>query len=122
VVQTLATDRAHQSFHKWILPRGSRCRKHFLHSHISGHGGEVSSVDGISIAQHKSWRLTDKVGLTAVARCTITARGHTANTAHSHAIHPLTILAALAGSALIALSIFLGYGFANRLARVLDSG
>src|SRR6476620_8274529 len=48
--------RAHQSFHKWILPRGSRCRKHFLHSHISGHGGQVSSVDGISIAQHKSRR------------------------------------------------------------------
>jgi hypothetical protein len=44
------------------------------------------------------------------------------HTAHSHAIHPLTILAALAGSALIALSIFLGYGLANRLARVLDSG
>ena len=57
VVKTLATDRAPQSFHKWILPRGSRCRKHFPHSHISGHGGEVSSVDGISIAQHKSWRL-----------------------------------------------------------------
>jgi hypothetical protein len=30
VVPTLATDRAHQSFHKWILPRGSRCRKRFL--------------------------------------------------------------------------------------------
>jgi hypothetical protein len=27
-----------------------------MHSTISGHGGEVSSVDGISIAQHKSRR------------------------------------------------------------------
>ena len=42
-----------------------------------------------------------------------------ANAARSHALHPLTILAALVGSALIALSIFLCYGFADRLARVL---
>jgi multiple antibiotic resistance protein len=34
-------------------------------------------------------------------------------------LHPLTIFAALIGSALIALSIFLCYGFADRLARVL---
>jgi multiple antibiotic resistance protein len=42
-----------------------------------------------------------------------------ANVAHSHALHPLMILAALVGSALVALSIFLCYGFADRLARVL---
>jgi multiple antibiotic resistance protein len=42
-----------------------------------------------------------------------------ANAAHSHALHPLTILAALIGSALIALSIYLCYGFADRLARIL---
>jgi len=42
-----------------------------------------------------------------------------ANAAHSHALHTLTILAALIGSALIALSIFLCYGFADRLARIL---
>jgi multiple antibiotic resistance protein len=42
-----------------------------------------------------------------------------ANAAHSHALHPSTMLAALVGSALIALSIFLCYGFADRLARVL---
>lgn len=42
-----------------------------------------------------------------------------ANAAHSHALHPLVILAALVGSALIALTIFLCYGFADRLARVL---
>jgi multiple antibiotic resistance protein len=42
-----------------------------------------------------------------------------ANAAHSHALHPLTILAALIGSGLIALSIFLCYGFADRLARIL---
>jgi multiple antibiotic resistance protein len=42
-----------------------------------------------------------------------------ANAAHSHALHPLTILAALVGSALIALSILLCYGFADRLARIL---
>jgi hypothetical protein len=49
--------RAHQPFRKAILPGGSRRSKHFLHSYISGHGGEVSSVDGISIAQHISRRL-----------------------------------------------------------------
>lgn len=42
-----------------------------------------------------------------------------ANAAHSHALHPLAVLAALVGSALIALSIFVCYGFADRLARVL---
>jgi multiple antibiotic resistance protein len=44
-----------------------------------------------------------------------------ANAAHSHALHPLTILAALIGSGLIALSIFLCYGFADRLARILGA-
>jgi len=42
-----------------------------------------------------------------------------ASAARSHAFHPLTILAALVGSALIGLSIFLCYAFADRLARVL---
>jgi len=42
-----------------------------------------------------------------------------ANAAHSHALHPLTILAALVGCALIAVSIFLCYAFADRLARIL---
>src|SRR5215469_8354149 len=37
-----------------------------------------------------------------------------ANAAHSHALHPLTVLAALIGLVLIALSIFLCYGFAER--------
>jgi hypothetical protein len=57
VVQALASDGAHQPFRKGILPGGSRRSKHFLHSYISDHGGEVSSVDGISIAQHISRRL-----------------------------------------------------------------
>jgi multiple antibiotic resistance protein len=42
-----------------------------------------------------------------------------ANAARNHALHPLTILAALIGTALIAVSIFLCYAFADRLARVL---
>jgi multiple antibiotic resistance protein len=42
-----------------------------------------------------------------------------ANAARSHALNPLTILAALVGTALIALSIFVCYGFADRLARAL---
>jgi len=42
-----------------------------------------------------------------------------ANAARIHALHPLMILAALVGSALIALSIFLCYAFADRLGRVL---
>jgi multiple antibiotic resistance protein len=41
-----------------------------------------------------------------------------ANAAH-HALHPLTIFTALVGFALIAFSIFLCYGFADRLARML---
>ena len=44
-----------------------------------------------------------------------------ANAAHSHALHPLTILAALIGCVLIGLSIFLCYGFADRLARILGA-
>lgn len=41
-----------------------------------------------------------------------------ANAAHNHELHPLTIFTAVLGLALIALSIFLCYGFADRLARV----
>jgi multiple antibiotic resistance protein len=42
-----------------------------------------------------------------------------ANASRGHALHPLTIVTALVGFALIALSIFLCYGFADRLARTL---
>ena len=42
-----------------------------------------------------------------------------ANVARRHIFHPLTILTALAGFALIGVSIFLCYGFADRLARTL---
>ena len=42
-----------------------------------------------------------------------------ANAAHRHGFHPLTILAAQVGLVLIAISIFLCYGFAERLAQVL---
>jgi multiple antibiotic resistance protein len=42
-----------------------------------------------------------------------------ANAAHSHALYPLPVLAALIGFVLIALSIFLCYGFSDRLARML---
>ena len=47
----------------WSCSRGAAIlwgpgrSKHSLHSHISGHGGEVSSVDGIAIAQHIPRRL-----------------------------------------------------------------
>ena len=44
-----------------------------------------------------------------------------ANAAHKHALHPLAILAALIGCVLIAVSIFLCYGFADRLARILGA-
>jgi multiple antibiotic resistance protein len=44
-----------------------------------------------------------------------------ANAAHHHSYHPLTILAALIGLALIAVSILLCYGFADRLARILGA-
>src|ERR1700745_74737 len=57
VVQTLASDGAHESLRKRILPGGSRRGEHFLHSHNPGHVGKVSSVDGVSIAQHVSRRL-----------------------------------------------------------------
>ena len=42
-----------------------------------------------------------------------------ANAARRHSLHPLTISTALVGFALIAVSIFLCYGFADRLARTL---
>ena len=57
VVQALASDGAHESFQKRILTRGSRRGEDFLYPHISGHVGKVSSIDGISIAPHVSWRL-----------------------------------------------------------------
>jgi multiple antibiotic resistance protein len=44
-----------------------------------------------------------------------------ANAAHRHALHPLTILTALIGMVLIAISILLCYGFADRLARILGT-
>ena len=42
-----------------------------------------------------------------------------ANAARRHTLHPLTILTVLVGFALIAFSIFVCYGFADRLARTL---
>jgi multiple antibiotic resistance protein len=44
-----------------------------------------------------------------------------ANAAHRHSFHPLTIIAALVGLVLIAVSIFLCYGFAERLGRMLGA-
>ena len=44
-----------------------------------------------------------------------------ANAAHHHPFHVLTTLAALLGLVLIAISIFLCYGFADRLARILGA-
>src|SRR3984885_10634775 len=44
-----------------------------------------------------------------------------ANAAHHHPFHVLTTLAALLGMVLIAISIFLCYGFADRLARILGA-
>ena len=44
-----------------------------------------------------------------------------ANAAHHHPYHPLTILAALVGLVLIAVSILLCYAFADRLARILGA-
>jgi multiple antibiotic resistance protein len=44
-----------------------------------------------------------------------------ANAAHHHQYQPLTILAALIGLVLIAVSILLCYGFADRLARILGA-
>jgi multiple antibiotic resistance protein len=44
-----------------------------------------------------------------------------ANAVHRHGFHPLAIVVALVGSGLIAVSIFLCYGFADRLARMLGA-
>jgi hypothetical protein len=44
-----------------------------------------------------------------------------ANAARHHAYHPLTILAALIGMVLIAISILLCYAFADRLAQILGA-
>ena len=42
-----------------------------------------------------------------------------ANAAHHHSYHPLTVLAALIELMLIAITILLCYGFADRLAQIL---
>jgi multiple antibiotic resistance protein len=44
-----------------------------------------------------------------------------ANAAHRHPFYLLTIFAALIGLVLIAISILLCYGFADRLARILGA-
>jgi multiple antibiotic resistance protein len=44
-----------------------------------------------------------------------------ANAAHQRPVHFLTVTAALIASALIAVSIYLCYAFADRLARVLGT-
>ena len=44
-----------------------------------------------------------------------------ANAAHHHLYHPLTILTALIGLVLIAISVLLCYGFADQLARILGA-
>jgi multiple antibiotic resistance protein len=44
-----------------------------------------------------------------------------ANAAHSHGLHPLTILSALIGCILIAVSVYLCYAFADRLAQFLGA-
>jgi multiple antibiotic resistance protein len=44
-----------------------------------------------------------------------------ANAAHDHGLNLLAILAALIGSVVIAFSIFLCYGFADRLAQILGA-
>ena len=44
-----------------------------------------------------------------------------ANAPQHYGFHPYTLIAALIGSALIALSVFLCYGFADRLARALGA-
>ena len=44
-----------------------------------------------------------------------------ANAAHHHSLHPSTIASALIGMVLIAISILLCYGFADRLARILGA-
>jgi multiple antibiotic resistance protein len=44
-----------------------------------------------------------------------------ANAAHRHTLHPLTILTALIGMVLIAISILLCYGFADRIAQILGA-
>src|SRR5580704_17026963 len=44
-----------------------------------------------------------------------------ANASRGHALHPLTILTALIGLMLIAISILLCYAFADRLARILGA-
>src|SRR5260370_4498394 len=44
-----------------------------------------------------------------------------ANAAHRHGLHPLSIVTALVGLVVIAISILLCYGFADRLARILGA-
>ena len=56
VVQTFPQYGTDQPLHIGILP--GRPRRTLLHSHVSGGGGELTSVDSISIAQHILWRLT----------------------------------------------------------------
>ena len=73
----------------------------------------MAALSRYDVRQH---RLPNRLTIPGFAAITLGA-----NAAHHHAYHPLTILAALIGLALIAISILLCYGFADRLARILGA-
>ena len=56
VVQTLASDGAHQSFRKRILPRALRCGQDFGDAHVTEAIPDTFTIDLVPISDQVPWR------------------------------------------------------------------
>ena len=54
VIKALATNRADQALDVSVLPRGARCRQHFLDSQIGDSRANEISVDPVAISDKES--------------------------------------------------------------------
>ncbi len=68
VIKALATDRADQALGVSVLPRGARCRQHFLDSQIGDPRANDISVDTVAISDKESWCFIEGKGFGKVLR------------------------------------------------------
>ncbi len=68
VIKALATDRADQALGVSVLPRGARCRQHFLDSQIGSPRANDISVDTVAISDEESWCFIEGQGFGKLLR------------------------------------------------------
>ena len=68
VIEALATNRADQALDVSVLPRGARCRQHFLDSHIGDSRANDISVDTVAISDKESWCFIEGKGFGKLLR------------------------------------------------------